>query len=1147
MATTPNPRSQLVLPQVPEAMASQPVAVWRESVDIDTYEPMPPDRYPMFLETRVYQGSSGNPYPLPFHDAVSREKHSRSWDAVHLENRWLRLMVLPELGGRLHVGFDKSAQYDFFYRNNVIKPALVGLTGPWISGGIEFNWPQHHRPATYLRVDVEIENRDDGSVTVWCSDHDPFHRMKGMHGITLYPDRAVVELRVRLHNRSDDVRTFLWWANVAARVHDDYQSFFPADARVVADHARRATTGFPRATDRYYGIDYPSRATPEHPDADRLDWYRNIPVPTSYMCVNSSGDFFGGYDHAARAGFVHVADHRVSPGKKQWTWGNGRFGWAWDRNLTDDDGPYVELMAGVYTDNQPDFSFLAPGETKSFRQYWYPIQEIGPVQQATTEVAVSMRGHDNDVNADRRTLSVSLGVAVTREREAVSLLLEDPRGAVVWSAVADLAPGAPLLAEVALDAPRRLDDLVLVVRHADAELLRWHPPAPGESSTPVAPATAPPAPPEVDSVEELYLIGLHLAQHRHATRQPEPYWEEALRRDPGNSRSATALAARAYERAAYGDAEDLLRRAVARLTMRNPNPYDGEPHYRLGLTLLRSGRGDEAYDAFAKAAWLQVWRAPAYVAMARLCCTRADWVEALRLLDDALVLNADHLAARDLRVLALRALGRQEEATEQLRLTLALDPLDWWARDLAGNALGCDARTHLDVALEYAGAGFLADALRVADHAVSVAASERWRGTGPMVHYHRAVILEGLGRPADAARARLDAAEADSAYCFPSGLDDERVLRAALAADPRDGTAAALLGHWRYAARRYDEAIALWRQAVEVDSDDAVCWRNLGMASHNIEQDAEAATRCFERAVAASPDDARLYYERDQLAKRVGEAPSVRLERLRERVDLVKDRDDLATELAGLYIQAGDAAGAVDLLRSRDFQPWEGGEGQVLGAWERAHLVLSREAMREDGAGRAERLVRAALDPPANLGEGPHLLANRSNLMLALGDALVAQGRDGEAEQAWTEAATFVGDFQEMRSQPYSEKSYFSAQAWRRLGCHDRAEALLIGLDGYANELASTPATVDYFATSLPTLLLFSDDLQVRRSTTALFLRAQAAAGRGELTDAMVSLRAVLVRDPNHAAAHDLLHELPAAGTGQDGPVEDVTTSWEIK
>ena len=87
---------------------------------------------------------------------------------------------------------------------------------------------------------------------------------------------------------------------------------------------------------------------------------------------------------------VHVADHHIAPGKKQWTWGNHEFGYAWDRNLTDSDGPYIELMAGVYTDNQPDFSFLQPGETKTWSQYWYPIQQIGPAQHANLDAAVEL-------------------------------------------------------------------------------------------------------------------------------------------------------------------------------------------------------------------------------------------------------------------------------------------------------------------------------------------------------------------------------------------------------------------------------------------------------------------------------------------------------------------------------------------------------------------------------------------------------------------------------------------------------------------------------------------------------------------------------------------------------------------------------------
>jgi len=365
----PAAESTIVLPSRPARLIGHAVAAWSEPVQIDTYLPAEPVNSPMFLDSRVYQGSSGRVYPLPFIDRVAEVKEPRLWKAIHIENQYVRLMILPELGGRIHVGVDKKNNYDFFYRNQVIKPALVGLAGPWISGGVEFNWPQHHRPATFLPVDVRIEANADGSITVWCSDHDPFARMKGMHGVTLHPDRSLVEVRVRLYNRTDDVQTFLWWANVACHVNDQFQSFFPLDVSLVADHAKRAVATYPRATNRYYGVDYGERADGADPSADRLDWYKNIPVPTSYMVVDTKCDFMGGYDHAAAAGLVHVAERRVVPGKKQWTWGTEEFGTAWERNLTDSDGPYVELMAGAFSDNQPDFSFLNPGETKSFTHY----------------------------------------------------------------------------------------------------------------------------------------------------------------------------------------------------------------------------------------------------------------------------------------------------------------------------------------------------------------------------------------------------------------------------------------------------------------------------------------------------------------------------------------------------------------------------------------------------------------------------------------------------------------------------------------------------------------------------------------------------------------------------------------------------------
>lgn len=291
------------------------VRVYEEDVMIPTYPVGEPDANPMFLEKRVYQGSSGKVYPYPVIDKIYDEKTDKKYRAVFLENEYLQIMILPELGGRVQRALDKTNNYDFVYHNRVIKPALVGLTGPWISGGIEFNWPQHHRPSTYLPTDYTVEEYEDGSKTVWAGEMERMFRTKGMAGFTLYPGKAYLEIKVKLYNRNPEEQTFLWWANPAVAVNDDTQSVFPPDVHAVADHGKRDVSRFPIATGTYYKYDYSAGV-----DISR---YKNIPVPTSYMATSSEYNFFGGYDYGKKAGILHVADHHVSPGKKQWTWGNG--------------------------------------------------------------------------------------------------------------------------------------------------------------------------------------------------------------------------------------------------------------------------------------------------------------------------------------------------------------------------------------------------------------------------------------------------------------------------------------------------------------------------------------------------------------------------------------------------------------------------------------------------------------------------------------------------------------------------------------------------------------------------------------------------------------------------------------------------------
>lgn len=801
--------------------------------------------------------------------------------------------------------------------------------------------------------------------------------------------------------------------------------------------------------------------------------------------------------------------------------GQAPFGRAWDHNLTDDGAAYVELMAGVFTDNQPDFAFLAPGETKAFSQYWYPFSEIGPVQQATREAAISCRPTSRGDGGD----VLAVGVATPRLRTGCTVeVLVD--GVVAAHRRADLGPDRPL--QWRLPAPAGVDPVTVVVRDGSDELAVLRPVRERTGRPSVTAAAEPKPPGDLATVEELYLTGLHLAQYRHATTSPEPYWQEALRRDPGHSASCTALAARRHAAGRHGEAETLLRTAIGRLTRHNGNPADTAAHHLLGLVLARQGRDDEAYDAFGTALWTRQWRAPAGHQLAVLDARAGrDW-RALERLDDVLRCEPEHLQARALQVVVLRRLGMEERAEAALAEQRALDPLHWWAEDLAGHDLNGDPQTMLDVGLEYARVGEWAAALRVLDAAATTATPPGAPSALPLTHYHRWRVLTALGRDRDAEAALTIAQECDDRYCFPVRLDDVAVLEKVLAehTDPR---AAALLGHWTYHQGRGRDAIKHWERAVAGDPGDAVAWRNLGLARHRVEHRPGAAMSAYDEAVRAAPGETRLWVERDQLGERSGIGLEKRILDLETHRDQVLSRDDATIALAGMYLSVGRTDDAINLFAGRNFQPWEGGEGPALRTWERAQLARARTLTSDDPVA-ALTAVEAAIHPPRSLGEQRHPLANAALLHLVRGDLLARLGRAESAHQAWRQATARLDDFVDMRVQPISAVSFACVLAHQRLGDPETAERLVTRLARHCTELAADTDARDFFATSRPVTMVFPPDPVRQRHQLAALVRAQLAACCGRLGEAGTEAAALVADDPGHIGAHDLTQWLQHPG-----------------
>ena len=1139
-------------------MTEDTVRAWPESVTIPTYRIGRPDRNPMFLEKRVYQGSSGAVYPHPIVESVYDERYDRTYQAVFLENRYLRIMVLPELGGRVQMALDKTNGYHFVYYNRVIKPALVGLAGPWISGGIEFNWPQHHRPSTFDPLAWTIEESPDGARTVWCGEIERMFHTQGAHGFTLYPDRALLEVRVRLHNRTALPQTYLWWANPAVSVNDDHQSVFPPDVHAVMDHGKRDVSSFPIATGTYYKVNYA-------PGTD-ISRYKNIPVPTSYMAYHSDFDFLGCYDHGRQAGLLHVADHHVVPGKKQWTWGCGDFGRAWDRQLTDEDGPYVELMCGAYTDNQPDFSWIGAGEEVAFTQVFMPYKLIGPVKNATTEAAVSLDiGEPDSPNHPRgegpsagpkaavQPGHVRLGVYVTRPRTVTVQLL---RGRdVSYERRLRLTPEDALVEAIAMDARSAAHDYTARVIDAGSGQLLVScslSPDPSAGQLPAI-ATAARPPSEIATNEELFLNGLHLEQYRHATCRPEPYYDEALRRDPVDWRCNNAMGLLLLRRARFAESEPYFRRAIQRLTGRNPNPYEGEPFYNLGLALRYQERYPEAYDAFYKATWNAAWQGPAYFELACLAAREGRLEPALDFARHALARGAGHGRARHLEAALLRHAGRQDEARGAVALALARDPLDFGAlceqiflgdglRSRRSDTPEDDRRaaipaplrragphTLVEISLDYAHAGLYADAWDLLREGAL---------TDPMAGYFQGWYRAQAGDPEGALAGCRAAAARPPDYCFPNWLETVPALELAMRIDPSDARAPYYLGNFWYAHRCHREAIACWEQSRRLDPGFPTVQRNLGLAYFNELHDLGSAERAYRQAFELDPADARVFFEADQLHKKLNRPPAERLAEFVAHQALVGQRDDLRVEWASLLNLVGRPEEAYALLAGSTFHPWEGGEGKVTGQYvaclvEQARLMIARGSF-----GEAIGLLERAQTYPTNLGEGKLYGAQEHHIFYYLGRAYAGLGDADRSRACFERAASGAAEPASPRyynDQP-PDMIFYQGLARRELGDEAGAAETFRRLIAYGEAHLGDDVQIDYFAVSLPDFLVFDEDPGLRHRIHCHYMVALGCLGLRDVPAARAAFDRVLALDANHlgACTHRRVLAEGTVGAGRD-------------
>ena len=1019
---------------------------------------------PMFAENRVHQRSSGDPYPNKVVMGVDRSrKEMKELRVITLENAYLRLELLPELGGRIYSAFDKRTGYDFFYRQHVIKPALIGLLGSWISGGCEFNWPCHHRPGTYMPVDVSVEEAEDGTVTVWMSDNEPLDRMKGMVGIALKPGEARFDTRMRVYNRTPRRHSFLWWENAAVPVNEDYRLVFPPDVSYVQFHYRKNVTTYPVASGVYNGI--------RMGEGTDLSFHKNTRRPTSYFCGETKYDFFGGYDEGRRCGVIHVADRSVSVGKKMFTWAYSQLSQSWEKALTDTDGPYAELMASSFSLNQPDFAWLMPYEGKSFSQMWYPVGDIGLPLCACAEAAVS-------VNVGE----VRLQAAAPFEGTIAVNGREHP-----VKAGPDKIETIPASGEV--------NEIVL--RDAAGRcLLRYMKPQKKSARLP-DPLPDNPSLDQMRTAQEATLMAVHVEQYRDPAARPDGYLKKALELDPEYVPALTLLAARELDCLRPEKALALAERAWRKATWRNYHPESGEIEYLMGRILEALGREDEAYDWYLRSAWAEDCRSRALTRAAMAACRRGDPWAAERLAREALEAHGANETAQLCLAVAQRQLKRPE-AEETLSDLLKKDPLYQPARFLLLGAseefyagIGADrAQSCLDLA---------EDLIAIGEKDAAARALENLGEKTSVTEIVRAWLTGDEGA--------LDTLPAGCGIAYPGRPMEARALEWALGKRPGCAVISDLAACLKYARGHHEAAAALWRRAAEADPGAAAPRRDLAVAYYSHLGKRDEALEYLDEALHLAPGDGQLVWEKALLMHRLRRPPE-------ETAAFLEgagcSREDVVIELCRAYQGTGEYDRALSLLDRTDFTPCEGGEHAVAEQYMLAWHGLGRRALRARQPEEALRCFKSAQVLPDHLGAGlwndvllvPHRYFE--------GMALKALSREAEAREAFGWILEFKQD-------------YFTDMFLPELPCWQAATLTAMGRAPEAEKLcaehlsrwaqAARREDAGYFRTT-PFFISYMEDPAAQRAAACLWQEAMAHFALGDLERAAALAEKSLEKDP---------------------------------
>ena len=1019
---------------------------------IPTYPVAPPDKNPMFFKGESYQGASKIIYPYGLNDVISETKIEKAWKALLLENEYIKLCVTPEIGGKLFYATDKSNDYNFIYKNDVYKPANIGMTGAWTSGGIEWCVLHHHRASTLLNVDYDLKENTDGSKTIIIGETEPRHRIRWTIGITMFPGKSYYQAEVKIFNATPYTHTFLYWANVAVHTNKDYQVFFPPSVEFVTQHSKVSFARWPFSTENYSGRDFTKGVD--------ISWWKNVPTSSSFFAFDLKEDFMGGYDHGKNSGTVHIGDHNIVKGSKLWEWGSGERGQATEAKLTENAGPYAEIMVGAFSDNQPDYSWIRPYEVKTFKQYWYPIKDIKGFKNANLNGAVNLELLGPN--------SVFLGYNSTQKIAKAKIVLKKS-GNVVFEKIMEISPRISFAQTIKVEGLANVTDLYTeMINSETGEILVSYQPVEKKRSEKLPEIVErPPLPKDIATTDELFAAGSRIELFHNPRLNPMDYYQEVLKRDPGDIRTNSAIGNIYLKNGDYDNARKYLGKAIKRLTKDYTRPSTCEALYLQGLTLKALELYDEAIDTLYRATWDYAYHSAAYLELAGISCLKGDYLKALGQVNESLSTNARNNTAIWLKAAIQRKLGDFNGALATLGDLPVIDPLDFRigneyyliTRESGNSQKATSILTSLNKKMRDFDQNYLEMAVGYLNNGLLKESDEvlrRFNGKNPIVYYYLGYIQDKSGNKDEAEKLFKTASELSTDYIFPFRLETIKILKKAITYNPGDGKAYYYLGNIIY-DKQPDAAIENWEKSVKVAPELAIAYRNLGWCYYHHLGDGFKAMNAYERAVSLKKDDPMYYTELDLLYEMSNTAIEKRLKLFDGNNEIVKKRDDAFIRQISVLNLAGEPEKASEFLTGRNFSYVEG-SSSVMEAILNTRLMLGKKYYAEKKFKEALDQFLLAAEVPEEEG-GSERSVNRSlQVNYYLGLAYEALGNKKSAKNYFNLSAS-----QEIRGATYL--SYYKGLSNLKIGKTSQASEIFKSMIEDGNkEIVQRSTDVDVFA-----------------------------------------------------------------------------------